>query len=168
LIIKILKSFLSALVQNAFISVIIAIITVPVLISLVTGTLGILGQYLAYDTPIWLAALCALICICYIRFVGGKAPKLVQPKPERFLIEDSGFKWRVIDHKNGYSSVDQIPLCSTHESELVLTPGEQYMCRETISSECEGKILELSELTFYCNLAKSKANSIINKYETKY
>lgn len=165
---KILKSFLSALVQNALISVIIAIITVPVLISLVTGTLGILGQYLTYASPIWLVALCTLTCICYIHFARARVPKSVQPEPERFLIEDSGFKWRVIDHKNGYSSVDQIPLCSTHESELVLTPGEQYMCRETIGSECEGKILEPSELTFYWNLAKSKANSIINKYETKH
>jgi hypothetical protein len=166
--IKILKSFLSALLQNAFISVVIAVITVPVLVSLVTGTLGILGQYLAYDSPIWLVALCTLICICYIHFSGVKELKSVQPEPEKFLIEDSGFKWRVIDHKNGYSSVDQIPLCATHESELVLTPGEQYMCRESIASECEGKILEPSELTFYWNLAKSKANTIINKYETKH
>lgn len=166
--IKILKSFLSALVQNAFIAVIIAIITVPVLVSLVTGTLGLLGQYLSYSSPIWLVALCTLISIFYIHFTRAKEIKSAQPEPERFLIEDSGFKWRVIDHKNGYSSVDQIPLCAKHESELVLTPGEQYMCRETISSKCEGKILEPSELIFYWNLAKSKANSIINKYETKH
>jgi hypothetical protein len=165
--IKKLKSFPSALVQNAFVAVIIAIITVPVLVSLMTGTLGLLGQYLSYSSPLWVVALCTLLSICYVHFTRANEFKSVEPKPERFLIEDAGFKWRVIDHKNGASSVDQIPLCANHESELVLTPSEQYMCRETISSKCGCKILEPSALSFYWNLAKSKANSIINKYETK-
>ena len=166
--IKIVRRFLSSLIQNAFITVIIAIITVPVLLSMVTGSLDVLGQYLSYNSPIWLVILSTLICVCYFHFTRVKESKSIQPEPERFLIEDSGFKWRVIDHKNGFTSVDQIPLCAVHESELVLTPGEQYMCRETISSKCEGKILEPLELTFYWDLAKSKANSIINKYETKH
>ncbi|MCX4188165.1 hypothetical protein [Methylophaga sp. OBS4] len=165
---KIFKNFLSALIQNAFIAVIIAIVTVPVLVSVVTGTIDLLIQNLSYDAPVWLVILCTFTGICYVHFSSRNKTKDTQPETKKFLIEDSGFKWRVIDHENGFSSVEQIPLCTVHECEYVLTPGDQYMCRETIASECHEKILEPTELTFYWNLAKSKANSIINKYETKH
>lgn len=107
-------------------------------------------------------------CVIYTRYKKSSTTNELMPEADRFLIEDSGFKWRVIDHKNGYASVDQTPLCRVHESDYVLTPGHQYMCRELINSECDSKIIEQSELTFYWELAKSKANSIINKYETKH
>ena len=146
----------------------IAIVTVPVLVSFLTGTLDALIQFLNLNTPVWMVLLLTIAGILYTHYSRCKVSKPIEPEPERFLIEDSGFKWRVIDHKNGYSSVDQIPLCIVHESEYVLTPGGQYICRESIGSHCEAKILESSDLTFYWNLAKSKANSIINKYETKH
>jgi len=166
--IKVLKKLISSFIQNVFIAVMITIITVPVLVSLVTGTLDALIQYLSFNAPVWMVLLCTLISIIYAHFSRSKEPKFIEPEPERFLIEDSDFKWRVIDHKNGYSSVDQIPLCFVHESEYVLTPGNQYICRESIGSNCKAKIIEPSDLTFYWNMAKSKANSIINKYETKH
>lgn len=166
--IKVLKTFLSSLVQNAFIAVIIAIVTVPVLVSFFTGTLDRLIHYLSFNTPVWMMLLFTIASIIYTHYSRRKESESIEPESERFLIEDSGFKWRVIDHKNGYSSVDQIPLCIVHESEYVLTPGGQYICRESIESGCESKIMEPLDLTFYWNLAKSKANSIINKYETKH
>lgn len=166
--IKVFKKIISSLIQNAFIAVTIAIITVPVLVTFLTGTLDVLVKYLSINTTVWMVFLSTIISITYARFSRRKEPKFIEPEYEKFLIEDSGFKWRVIDHKNGYSTVDQIPLFVVHESEYVLTPGNQYICRETISSNCGAKIIEPSELTFYWDLAKSKANSIINKYETKH
>ena len=166
--IKIFKSFISALVQNAFVSVIIAIITVPVLVSWLTGTVDILLYWLTYKAPVWLVIILSLAGIIYVHINNRRSSKFVSPEPNRFLIEDSGFKWRVIDHRNGHTSVDQVPLCTVHESELVLTPGNQYMCRETISSNCESKILDPNDLTFYWNLAKSKADAIVHKYETRH
>ena len=147
---------------------IIAIVTVPVLVSFFTGTLDVLMQYLSLNTPVWMMLLFTIANIIYTHNSRRKEFKYIEPEAERFLIEDSGFKWRVIDHKNGYSSVDQIPLCAVHESEYVLTPGGQYICRESIGSDCEERILEPSDLTFYWDMAKSKANSIINKYKTKH
>lgn len=166
--IKLFNGFVSSLIQNLFITVIVALITVPVLLSWVTGTFDVLIRFLARETPIWLLLLCVGVCIIYTRYKKSSPANVHEPESERFLIEDSGFKWRVIDHKNGYSSVDQIPLCSAHDSEYVLTPGKQYTCRESINSSCDSKIIDQSDLTFYWDLAKSKANSIINKYEIKH
>lgn len=166
--IKIFKQFTSSLIQNLFVTIIFALITVPVLVSWVTNSFDVLMSFLGHESPIWLLLLCTGGCVIYTRYKRGRTTNELIPEAERFLIEDSGFKWRVIDHKNGCASVDQIPLCRLHESDYVLTPGKQYMCRETINSECESKIIEQSELTFYWALAKSKANSIINKYETKH
>jgi hypothetical protein len=170
MMIKKAKKFISALIQNFFITVIIGIVTFPVLISWVTGTLDVLVQFLTHNSPIWLVIISTLICVCYFHFARVKEFKPVQPKPEpeEFLIEDSGFKWLVMDHKNGSSSVDQIPFCAVHDSVLVMTPSKQYMCRETIGSKCDCKVLKPSEISFHWSLAKSKANSIITKYKTKH
>lgn len=166
--IKIFKEFASSLIQNLFVTILVALITVPVLVSWVTDSFDVLMRFLSHESPIWLLLLCTGGCVIYTRYKKIDTTKELMPEADRFLVEDSGVKWRVIDHKNGYTSVDQIPLCKVHESDYVLTPGKQYMCRESINSECASKVIEQSELTFYWELAKSKASSVINKYETKH
>ena len=165
---NVLKSFTAALIQNLFVAIILAIVTVPVMVSIFTGSIDLLIGWLNSEAPVWLVLVCFLVSLVYVRFSRKVKVPSQQPESKKFLIEDSGFKWRVIDHGNGFTSVDQIPLCPTHESELVLTPGNQYMCRETLGSKCESKILDPKDLTFYWNLAKSKAGSIVHKYETKH
>lgn len=166
--IKILKEFASSIIQNLFVTIIVTLITIPVLVSWVTGSFDVLMRFLGHESPIWLPLLCTGGCVIYTRYKKSNTTNQLIPDADRFLIEDSGFKWRVIDHKNGHTSVDQIPLCRVHESDYVLTPGQQYMCRESINTECDSNIIEQSQLTFYWELAKSKANSIFNKYETKH
>ncbi|MCL1040824.1 hypothetical protein L2712_04040 [Shewanella marisflavi] len=164
---KILKEFISSLVQNLFITVVVALITVPVLVSWITDSFDVLLRVLGQESPVWLLMLCTGGCVIYTKYKKNSKIDRYVPEVDRFLIEDSGFKWRVVDHKNGYASVDQIPLCSVHESDYVLTSGKQYKCRESVNSECDSEAIDHLQLTFYWELAKSKANSIINKYETK-
>lgn len=160
-----LKTVISSLFHSVFTAVVVSLISIPLLVSWFTGTLSVLWRYLNNPMPIWGLLLSALCILIYLK-IQTKSNQIIEVEPEKFLIEDSGLKWQVIDHKNGYCSVNQTPLCREHEYEFILTSGQQYMCREHLNSECKSEVVDASELNLLWRMAQSKAQKVISEYKT--
>ncbi len=163
------KSFLAALTQNILAAVLIAAITAPVLVGYLLGTLDVMMTFVSSPTPIWLTAVIATSSLLYIRYYKKLPSGFVEaPQPEDYFIEDSGYKWKVVDFKNGHISLDPLPYCLEHEYEYIETPQRQLMCRELLNSECSSKIMDINDLTLSSKMAKSKAQALSKKYETRH
>ena len=161
---KQLKSTIKFLLHNIFWAVLTGVITVPIFLSWVIGKLNTLFILIQEPTPLWLVIASIFLVVIYIHF---NTSKETEPDYNIFLMEDSGFKWKITDKNNGRFSISPIPYCKYHDSKYIETSAGQYMCRELIGSKCESKILDIDEVNLLKNMAKSKAEKLINNFKTK-
>jgi len=144
--------------------------------ALVGGAAGILAlsetvlslflEFLQTETPLWATLLILALSLLFVKTKSRNPSQ--PPNDETHLISYNGFKWLVSTVNGKFWSLSDTPYCPEHDSQLILSPGGQYMCSELISSKCSTKILDYKELEMLRNMANSYAESKVNGYETKH
>lgn len=167
---RIIKGWALKIIEHLLLSLI-ALAILPFIISYITGNLENFISFIKSGAPWWSVITVALISVASILYtvktktVNVKV-KYMQPEAETFLMEDSGVKWKVTDHKNGHLSIETVPYCDVHNAKYVHINGD-YLCPEVRKSDSNCKILDGGDLQQLREFAESKADTLINKYKTK-
>lgn len=166
--IKIIKNLFSSIAHNLLNTVIVGIVTVPLLVSVATGTFQSLWVFVNKPVPIWVFIILTVLLPLMYPTLKKLLSRRENVTSKTFLMSDSGLKWRVVDHMNGHCSVDQSPFCEQHDYQYIQTKAGQHLCRESMNSQCDSPILDHDEIQLKWELAKSKANGVVSKLETKH
>lgn len=159
---KELIKFLSVLLHNIFAAILIGIIGLPILISLVTGTLNTLIQAMKLPIPLWATISLVYLCCLYTYLKVSQYLKKNTPSdnPTIKLIEIGNFKWKTSIHENGDFEIHPIPYCKEHEIKLV-SHSIGYFC-PAIQLGCKSQIMK-KDIKVQYDTATSIIEGMINK-----
>lgn len=114
-----LKSTVEAVIQHIFLLVISGLVFFSVLTAWLTEKLNDLLVFLQLGTPIWVTIGATFFVAAYIHLLKSKIQSSNYSKHNIFLMEDSGFKWKITDKNNGDFSISSMPYCKFHDLQRV-------------------------------------------------
>ena len=135
-LIKSLRKFLSTLLHNILVTILVVTIGVPTLLSWATGTLNILIQTIKLPVPVWATISLVFLCCLYIYLKVTQHYQKTRPSypPQQYFclpefFDYNGASWKIISLPDQKIKVDFPSYCIQHHLQHI-QEVHNYICPE--------------------------------------